>query len=116
MNDAVYKFRRYEEASMGYSGINRHEGENVAGFDTNANENKNLDDRKYCFPNSSHLKDSKVYSVGNKYVLMKNSLIETVHGLQRTEKNIEFVSLNEAAKYIFGNGEADWTWFNTEFL
>ena len=114
MNDAVYKFRRYEEASMGYSGINRHEGENVAGFDTN--ENKNLANRKYCFPNSSHLKDSKVYSVGNKYVLMKNSLIETVHGLQRTEKNIEFASLSEAAKYIFGNEEADWTWFNTEFL
>lgn len=114
MNDAVYKFRRYEEASMGYSGINRHEGENVAGFDTN--ENKNLANRKYCFPNSSHLKDSKVYSVGNKYVLMKNSLIETVHGLQRTEKNIEFASLSEAAKYIFGNENADWTWFNTEFL
>lgn len=35
MNDAVYKFRRYEEASLSYSGINRHEGENVAGFDTN---------------------------------------------------------------------------------
>jgi len=114
MNDAVYKFRRYEEASMGYSGINRHEGENVAGFDTN--ENKNLANRKYCFPNSSHLKDSKVYSLGNKYMLMKNSLIETVHGLQRTEKNIEFVSLSEAAKYIFGNENADWTWFNTEFL
>lgn len=38
MNDAVYKFRNYEESSMDYSGINRHEGENVAGFDTNENK------------------------------------------------------------------------------
>lgn len=34
MNDAVYKFRSYEESSMGYSGINRHEGKNVARFIT----------------------------------------------------------------------------------
>lgn len=33
MNDVVYKFRNYEDASMSYSGINRHEGELVAGFD-----------------------------------------------------------------------------------
>ena len=33
MNDIVYKFRNYEDASMSYSGINRHEGELVAGFD-----------------------------------------------------------------------------------
>jgi len=27
MNDAVYKFKRYEDASLSYSGINKHEGE-----------------------------------------------------------------------------------------
>jgi len=27
MNDAVYKFKRYEDASLEYIGINKHEGE-----------------------------------------------------------------------------------------
>lgn len=34
MNDAVYKFKRYEDASLVYTGIDTHEGENVGGFDT----------------------------------------------------------------------------------
>lgn len=34
MNDAVYKFRRYEDASLVYTGINKHEGEKVGLFDT----------------------------------------------------------------------------------
>lgn len=34
MNDAVYKFKRYEDSSLVYTGINTHEGENVGGFDT----------------------------------------------------------------------------------
>lgn len=33
MNDAVYKFKRYEDASLSYTGLNRHEGEKVAGWD-----------------------------------------------------------------------------------
>ena len=34
MNDAVYKFKRYEDASLAYIGINKHEGENVGLYDT----------------------------------------------------------------------------------
>ena len=34
MNDAVYKFKRYEDASLTYSGINKHKDENVGLFDT----------------------------------------------------------------------------------
>ncbi len=34
MNDAVYKFKRYEDASLGYIGINKHEGEDVGLYDT----------------------------------------------------------------------------------
>ena len=34
MNDAVYKFKRYEDASLSYTGINRHEGEDVGLYDT----------------------------------------------------------------------------------
>ncbi|MDI3462647.1 MAG: Type II restriction endonuclease [Nitrospira sp.] len=34
MNDAVYKFKRYEDSSLSYTGINRHEGEDVGLYDT----------------------------------------------------------------------------------
>ncbi|MFT4644708.1 MAG: hypothetical protein ACI8ZX_001114 [Planctomycetota bacterium] len=34
MNDAVYKFKRYEDASLEYIGINKHKDESVGGFDT----------------------------------------------------------------------------------
>lgn len=34
MNDAIYKFKRYEDASLNYTGINRHEGEDIGLFDT----------------------------------------------------------------------------------
>jgi hypothetical protein len=34
MNDAVFKFKRYEDASLVYTGINRHEGEDVGLYDT----------------------------------------------------------------------------------
>jgi len=35
MNDAVYKFKRYEDASLEYTGINKHQGDEVVGlYDT----------------------------------------------------------------------------------
>ena len=34
MNDAVYKFKRYEDASLEYIGINKHAGEDVGLYDT----------------------------------------------------------------------------------
>lgn len=34
MNDAVYKFKRYEDSSLVYTGINKHEGEDVGLYDT----------------------------------------------------------------------------------
>lgn len=34
MNDAIYKFKRYEDASLEYTGINKHENENIGLFDT----------------------------------------------------------------------------------
>lgn len=43
MNDAVYKFKRYEDASLEYAGINKHEGEQIGLYDTviSAKEYKN---------------------------------------------------------------------------
>lgn len=34
MNDAVYKFKRYEDPSLSYAGINKHEGEDIGLYDT----------------------------------------------------------------------------------
>jgi hypothetical protein len=34
MNDAVYKFKRYEDASLEYIGINKREGEDIGLYDT----------------------------------------------------------------------------------
>ncbi len=34
LNDAVYKFKRYEDASLNYTGINKHEDEDIGLFDT----------------------------------------------------------------------------------
>ncbi len=34
MNDAIYKFKRYEDSSLSYVGINKHEGEDIGLFDT----------------------------------------------------------------------------------
>lgn len=47
MNDAVYKFKRYEDASLEYTGINKHEGEQIGLYDTviSAKEYKNKDEQ-----------------------------------------------------------------------
>jgi len=34
MNDAVYKFKRYEDSSLTYMGLDKHQGENIGLFDT----------------------------------------------------------------------------------
>lgn len=34
MNDAVYKFKRYEDSSLSYTGIDRHKGQDVGLYDT----------------------------------------------------------------------------------
>jgi hypothetical protein len=33
MNDAVYKFKRYEDASLSYTGIDKHKGEDIGLYD-----------------------------------------------------------------------------------
>ena len=34
MNDAVFKFKRYEDSSLEYTGINRHQEEKIGGYNT----------------------------------------------------------------------------------
>ena len=42
MNDAVYKFKRYEDPSLVYMGVNRHEGEDIGLYDTVLQANKEI--------------------------------------------------------------------------
>jgi hypothetical protein len=42
MNSAVYQFKRYEDASLEYTGLNRHEGERVGGYDSTASREEFL--------------------------------------------------------------------------
>ncbi len=34
MNDAIFKFKRYEDSSLSYTGVDRHEGDDIGGWDT----------------------------------------------------------------------------------
>lgn len=34
MNDAVFKFKRYEDASLSYTGIVKHDPKDIGGYDT----------------------------------------------------------------------------------
>ena len=34
MNDAIFKFKRYEDSSLSYTGIDKHEGMDIGGWDT----------------------------------------------------------------------------------
>lgn len=52
MNDAVYKFKRYEDASLVYTGINRHEGEDVGLYDTVLSPKEYRDKPKETFVNN----------------------------------------------------------------
>ena len=49
MNDAVYKFKRYEDASLVYAGVNKHEGENIGLYNTviNANDFRTFTNENY---------------------------------------------------------------------
>ncbi len=42
MNDAIYKFKRYEDSSLEYVGINKHEGEAIGLYDTVVSEEEYL--------------------------------------------------------------------------
>ena len=56
MNDAVYKFKRYEDASLVYTGINRHEGEDIGLYDTVLSQKEYRDKPEEVFVNNPSFK------------------------------------------------------------
>lgn len=114
MNNVVYKFRKYEDASMSYSGINRHEGEIVAGFDevkVNKSQQVNPD---YITKGKEYIsrrplyENVRVYFYRNKFYLPKGSQIRVINNHSKlTEVDKVFTGLTEAAKFITGDESVD---------
>lgn len=109
MNDVVYKFRNYEESSMSYSGINRHAGEKIAGFDT-VEEDK-THKKKVFTPKSGRLRNSKVYLESGVYKLPRQSKVRRKTRFEITRNEMEFATLTEAAVFLSGNNNSDETFF-----
>ena len=49
MNDAVYKFKRYEDSSLVYTGVDKHEGEKIGLYDTVLSREEYKDKPKEIF-------------------------------------------------------------------
>ena len=114
MNDVVYKFRVYEDSSMSYSGINRHEGDlAIGGFDGVKEKSTKQTKHKKFIPRDPKYKDSVVYHIGNMLVLKKGSLVidsNTGEPYELTE-DAEFTNLAQAARRITGGNDYGFPFF-----
>lgn len=111
MNDVVYKFRVYEDSSMSYSGINRHEGDLIiGGFD---DVKLKLKEHKKFTPRDPKYKDSVVYHIGNMLVLKRGSLVIDSNTGEPTElaEDTEFTNLATAARRITGGNDYGFPFF-----
>lgn len=109
MNDVVYKFRKYEDASISYTGIDRHDGEVVAGFDVDKKDIKLPNN--FSIPISKKFEDSKVYFDKNKFILYAGSLVNKDNKVCELTEDVTFDSLSDAAKFISGDVNEDWGFF-----
>ena len=81
MNDAIFKFKRYEDASLTYTGINRHIADEVGGWDTTIR--KEQYEKLFYNQQSSMTKvDSDSYSKGSETVDKKQTEQESTKALQ----------------------------------
>ena len=74
MNDAVYKFKRYEDSSLEYTGINKHAGEKVGLYDTVLTE---AEYKSFYESQQKSLNVTKSYKPSN-----VNATIASVHTLE----------------------------------
>ena len=84
MNDAIFKFKRYEDASLTYTGLNKHANDEVGGWDTTI---RKTEYEKLFYNQQASMSDidSAVYSNRSENVLTKHS--EPKHANSNAEKN-----------------------------
>lgn len=101
MNDAVYKFKRYEDASLSYTGINRHEGEDRGGWDTV------ISDEDYN--NMFHLQQSSMNVINPQQKHEASGTTQQTESIPIQNKNEDSITSNndsiaEKAKANINNG------------
>ena len=72
MNDAIFKFKRYEDASLTYTGINRHIADEVGGWDTTIHKEQ-YEKLFYNQQSSMTQVDSDYYAKGTNTVNKKQT-------------------------------------------
>lgn len=93
MNDAVYKFKRYEDSSLNYAGIDKHNEENVGGWDSSISQ----EDYKTLFP-INHITSANATIINTKTTNVKKT--------NKTKKfDIENIKINTIVYHkAFGSG------------
>lgn len=90
MNDAVYKFKRYEDVSLSYTGIDKHAGERKGGWDTvisNEDYNKMFDLQQ----TSMKVVKQEIYNIpkNDKKIKPSNNIEVKAKTGPKIQKNIE---------------------------
>lgn len=98
MNDAVYKFKRYEDASLSYTGIDKHENENRGGWNTVIN------DVDY---NNMFALQKKSMEDENKELnkLSAKILVDSVASVKNLKKQEKGINLDKVAESISSYGK-----------
>ena len=87
MNDAIFKFKRYEDASLTYTGINRHIADEVGGWDTTIRKEQ-YEKLFYNQQSSMTQVASDSYSKGTETVNKKQTEQGTTANLTRRKRGI----------------------------
>lgn len=86
MNDAIFKFKRYEDASLSYTGINKHEGKDIGGWDTVVKRAE----YDQLFYNQQATMET---SMGKSYIDDKNSVDDRVDRSMQKNKTVNITNL-----------------------
>ncbi len=89
MNDAIFKFKRYEDASLTYTGIDKHIDDEVGGWDTTI--------RKTQYEKLFYNQQSSMSEVDYSSYTVVNEKIETKRTEQVPSVNVEQVALKPVA-------------------
>lgn len=90
MYDAVYKFRRYEDTSLVYTGINKHEGEKVGLYDTSLSNYDYLyakQQESMVAPDGSALGNGAKAETSSPAPTVKPSVKPLISGVSRSIEN-----------------------------